>query len=83
MLAIGRALASSPKLLLLDESSLDSPMMADEIFAHIERVHSESGVTVVLVEQRVAETLTSCDRGYVLEFREDHARGAAEGPLGA
>jgi branched-chain amino acid transport system ATP-binding protein len=77
MLAIGRALASSPKLLLFDEPSLGlSPMMADEIFAHIERVHSESGMTVVLVEQRVAEALTSCDWGYVL----DSGRITLEGP---
>ena len=68
MLAIGRALASSPRLLLLDEPSLGlSPIMADEMFAHIGRAHTVAGVTVVLVEQRVAESLESCDWGYVLD----------------
>ena len=69
MLAIGRALASRPRLLLLDEPSLGlSPIMADEMFEHIGKAHAVAGVTVVLVEQRVAESLESCDWGYVLDF---------------
>jgi branched-chain amino acid transport system ATP-binding protein len=68
MLAIGRGLASSPRLLLLDEPSMGlSPMLADLIFSRIEEIHRLSGVTVLLVEQRVAEALASCDYGYVLE----------------
>jgi branched-chain amino acid transport system ATP-binding protein len=68
MLAIGRGLASSPRLLLLDEPSMGlSPMLADLIFSRIEEIHRQSGVTVLLVEQRVAEALGSCDYGYVLE----------------
>ena len=77
MLAIGRGLASSPRLLLLDEPSMGlSPVLADHIFSRIEDIHRHSGVTVLLVEQRVAEALGSCDYGYVLES----GRLVLEGP---
>ena len=68
MLAIARGLASSPKLLMLDEPSMGlAPTVADEIFERIVAIHGESGLTVLLVEQRVAEALHYADRGYVLE----------------
>jgi branched-chain amino acid transport system ATP-binding protein len=68
MLAIARGLASSPKLLLLDEPSMGlAPTVADEIFERIVAIHADSGLTVLLVEQRVAEALHFADRGYVLE----------------
>jgi branched-chain amino acid transport system ATP-binding protein len=68
MLAIGRGLASSPRLLLLDEPSMGlAPMLADLIFSRIEEIHRQSGLTVLLVEQRVAEALSASDYGYVLE----------------
>ncbi|MGH8683510.1 MAG: ABC transporter ATP-binding protein [Burkholderiales bacterium] len=68
MLAIGRGLASSPRLLMLDEPSMGlAPMLADQIFERIEQIHRQAGLTVLLVEQRVAEALGSCDYGYVLE----------------
>ncbi len=68
MLAIGRGLASAPKLLMLDEPSLGlAPTVADAIFEGIEQIHREQGITVLLVEQRVAEAIESCDRGYVLD----------------
>jgi len=68
MLAIGRGLASSPRLLLLDEPSMGlAPMLADLIFGRIEEIHRQSGLTVLLVEQRVAEALGACNYGYVLE----------------
>jgi branched-chain amino acid transport system ATP-binding protein len=68
MLAIGRGLASSPRLLLLDEPSMGlSPRLADIIFARIEEIHRQTKLTVLLVEQRVAEALGACDYGYVLE----------------
>ena len=68
MLAIGRGIASSPQLLLLDEPSMGlAPAIADLIFDRITVLHREDGVTLLLVEQRVAEALESCDYGYVLE----------------
>jgi branched-chain amino acid transport system ATP-binding protein len=68
MLAIARGLASSPSLLMLDEPSMGlAPAVADEIFERIVAIHEESGLTVLLVEQRVAEALHFADRGYVLE----------------
>ncbi len=68
MLAIGRGLASSPELLMLDEPSMGlAPAVADAIFDCIQLIHRERGLTILLVEQRVAEALESCDRGYVLE----------------
>jgi len=67
MLAIARGLASSPKLLLLDEPSMGlAPAVADEIFERIVAIHA-AGLTVLLVEQRVAEALHYASRGYVLE----------------
>jgi branched-chain amino acid transport system ATP-binding protein len=82
MLAIGRGLASSPRLLLLDEPSMGlSPMLADLIFSRIEEIHRQSGVTVLLVEQRVAEALGSCDYGYVLESGRVVLEGAQDALL--
>jgi branched-chain amino acid transport system ATP-binding protein len=68
MLAIGRGLASAPKLMMLDEPSMGlAPAVADTIFERIGRLHREDGLTILLVEQRVAEALEQCDRAYVLE----------------
>ncbi len=68
MLAIARGLASSPKLLMLDEPSMGlAPAVADEIFERVVEIHAQSGLSVLLVEQRVAEALHFARRGYVLE----------------
>jgi branched-chain amino acid transport system ATP-binding protein len=68
MLAIGRGLASSPKLLMLDEPSMGlAPAIADFIFDRLMDIRRESNVTILLVEQRVAEALQFADHGYVLE----------------
>ncbi|MFL6238163.1 MAG: ABC transporter ATP-binding protein [Actinomycetes bacterium] len=78
MLAIGRALMSSPKLLLLDEPSMGlAPMFVARIFDIIREIR-ESGTTVLLVEQNAAQALNLADRGYVLEtgsvVMQDNAR---------
>jgi branched-chain amino acid transport system ATP-binding protein len=68
MVAIGRGLACAPRLLMLDEPSMGlAPTVADTIFERISQIHREDGVTILLVEQRVAEALELSDHGYVLE----------------
>jgi branched-chain amino acid transport system ATP-binding protein len=67
MVAIARGLASAPKLLMLDEPSMGlAPAVTDTIFERISQIHAD-GVTILLVEQRVAEALELSDHGYVLE----------------
>lgn len=67
MLAMGRALMSHPKLLLLDEPSMGlSPLLVDQVFAMIKEIH-KAGTTVLLVEQNANKSLAISDRAYVLE----------------
>lgn len=67
MLAIGRALMSRPKLLLLDEPSMGlAPLMVQKIFETIRDV-AQSGVTILLIEQNAKLALSMSDRGYVME----------------
>ena len=67
MVAIARGLMSKPKLLMLDEPSLGlAPILVREIFNVIRRIREE-GMTVLIVEQNVKQTLTIADRAYVLE----------------
>ncbi len=67
MCAIGRGLMALPKLLMFDEPSLGlSPILVQEVFEIAKRINRE-GVTVLLVEQNVRQTLALCDRAYVLE----------------
>jgi branched-chain amino acid transport system ATP-binding protein len=67
MLAIGRALMSRPRMLLLDEPSMGlAPLMVQTIFETIRAVTAE-GVTLLLVEQNAKLALETCDRGYVME----------------
>ena len=67
MAAIGRGLMSLPKVMMFDEPSLGlAPLLVQEIFNMIRKINAE-GVTVLLVEQNVRQTLKMCDRAYVLE----------------
>lgn len=67
MLAIGRGLMSRPKLLILDEPSLGlAPIIVDEIFGVVQQINRD-GVTVLLVEQNVSQSLSISNRSFVLE----------------
>jgi len=77
MLAIGRAIMSQPKLLMMDEPTSGlSPILAEEIFVFIERIR-ELGLTILLVEQQVEHALETADRAYVLENGEIALEGLA------
>ena len=78
MLAMGRALMSKPKIILMDEPSMGlSPIMVNEIFDIIRSV-SESGTTVLLVEQNAKKALAIADRAYVLETGKIVLEGKAK-----
>jgi branched-chain amino acid transport system ATP-binding protein len=78
MLAMGRALLSRPKLLLLDEPSMGlSPLMVDKIFEVIAQV-AAMGVTVLLVEQNASRALKMAQRAYVMESGEISMQGDAK-----
>jgi branched-chain amino acid transport system ATP-binding protein len=77
MLAMGRALMSRPRLLLLDEPSLGlAPMLVDKIFEIIQTINRE-GVTVLLIEQNAFRALQVAQRGYVLETGQVTLFGSA------
>lgn len=78
MLAIGRAIMSKPKLLILDEPSLGlAPVLVKVIFKAIKEI-AQSGVTVLLVEQNAKAALKLADRGYVLELGRITHTGSSE-----
>ena len=78
MLAIGRALMSEPKLLMLDEPSLGlAPLIVRDIFHTIQNIREE-GTTVLIVEQNAVQTLKMADYGYVLENGEVVLSGSGE-----
>ncbi|WP_315118377.1 ABC transporter ATP-binding protein [uncultured Clostridium sp.] len=77
MLAIGRALMSSPKLLLLDEPSLGlAPLIVRDIFKIVKEINEE-GTTVLIIEQNALQTLKIADYAYVLEVGEINISGKA------
>ena len=77
MLAMGRALMSKPKLILMDEPSMGlSPIFVNEIFDMIVKLHEE-GVTILLVEQNANKALRIANRAYVLETGEIRMEGQA------
>ena len=78
MLAMGRAMMSHPKLLMLDEPSLGlSPLFVDQVFEIIKDYH-KSGTTILLVEQNAKKALSISDRAYVLETGAITAEGTAQ-----
>jgi branched-chain amino acid transport system ATP-binding protein len=79
MLAIGRALMTKPRILLLDEPSMGlAPQLVEYIFETIQRIHSE-GAAILLVEQNAAQALTIATRGYVLQTGQILMADSAEG----
>jgi branched-chain amino acid transport system ATP-binding protein len=83
MLAIGRGLMSNPKLLMLDEPSLGlMPKLVDEMLEAVAKL-KESGMTILLVEQNVRESLELSDRGYVLQTGRTIHQGTGKELLNA
>ena len=79
MLAMGRALMSHPKLIVLDEPSMGlSPIYVNEIFDIIQKINQDDGVTVLLVEQNAKKALSIADRAYVLETGKIALSGDAQ-----
>ena len=77
MLAIGRALMTRPRLLMLDEPSQGiMPKLVDEIFQAVKRIR-DAGMTVLIVEQRMAECLEIADRAYILQTGRVLMHGSA------
>ncbi len=78
MLAMGRGLMSSPRLLMLDEPSMGlAPILVEQIFEIIKQLH-QSGTTILLVEQNARMALSVADRGYVLETGKIVATGTGD-----
>lgn len=78
MLALGRGLMALPRLLILDEPSLGlAPFLVKQIFEIIKEINN-SGVTILLVEQNVAQTLSLCHRAYVLENGKITLKGTGD-----
>ena len=68
MLAIGRAMMGRPRMMLLDEPSMGlAPMLVQEVFAIIERLNRELGITMLLVEQNANMALKVAEYGYIME----------------
>ena len=84
MLAIGRALMSHPRFLMLDEPSLGiMPRLVDTILDVLRRLHRQEGMTILLVEQNVPSALGLADRGYVLQTGRVVLEGASADLLGS
>lgn len=78
MLAVGRGLMSRPRLMMFDEPSLGlAPILVQHIFNLIKKINQE-GVTILLVEQNVTQTLAMCNRAYVLENGRNVLQGTGQ-----
>ncbi len=78
MVAIGRGMMSSPRILMLDEPSLGlAPLLVDEVLDTVRRL-KEEGITILLVEQNVREALDLADRGYVIQTGRIVAEGTGD-----
>jgi branched-chain amino acid transport system ATP-binding protein len=78
MLAIGRALVSRPRLILLDEPSLGlAPIVIEQIFATLDQLRRKLGLTIVLVEQNAMSALEIADTGIIINLGEVVASGKA------
>jgi branched-chain amino acid transport system ATP-binding protein len=83
MLAIGRGLMAEPKLLILDEPSLGlSPLLVEEMFSLIKQLHAD-GLSILLVEQNVAQSLELAQRAYVMENGSVKFSGSAQELMGS
>jgi branched-chain amino acid transport system ATP-binding protein len=83
MLAIGRGLMAEPKLLILDEPSLGlSPLLVEEMFSLIKQLHAD-GLSILLVEQNVAQSLELAQRAYVMENGSVKFSGTARELMGS
>ena len=79
MLALGRALMASPRMMLLDEPSLGlAPILVESIFEIVERINREEGTTILLVEQNARLALSVADYGYVMEGGRVVLEGSAD-----
>ena len=83
MCAIGRALMTKPRLLMLDEPSLGlAPILVTQVFDTVRHLHEEEGLTILLVEQNLHKALGVADRGYVIETGRVKLQGASSELLG-
>ena len=79
MLALGRALMASPRMMLLDEPSLGlAPMLVESIFGIVQRINREEGTTILLVEQNARVALSVADYGYIMEGGRVVLEGSAD-----
>jgi neutral amino acid transport system ATP-binding protein len=79
MLALGRALMNDPQVLLLDEPSAGlAPTVVDEIFAKLQEINREEGISMIMVEQNARRSLAMSDYGYVLDMGKNRFEGKGD-----
>jgi branched-chain amino acid transport system ATP-binding protein len=79
MCAIGRALMSKPRLLMFDEPSLGlAPILVRQVFETVRHLHTDEGLTILLVEQNLRKALEIADRGYVIETGQIKTEGPSK-----